>query len=457
LLKNTPKPGSLGAGKVILKDMTMQYKKRHVQEKIRLLAQYYKVILVTGARQVGKSTLLQNLFPDIPMITFDRHIDTYGARANPDHFLSSNPSPLILDEVQYVPELLSTIKRKVDMSDQRGQYFLTGSHNLGLLKASTEAMTGRMGIIDLEHMSVFEEAETVNFEKEYENPPSWLEVYLEDPSSLIKNFGGLAGSRTTIDTVWRGGFPEALARPDTLVGTYFKDYLHLYLERDALYANPTTMSPDFMRYVALMAALTAQEVKHEALMKKLGISRLLSQQWDHVLRQTYQWREVAAYDANASKRIVQKPKGHMTDTGLACYLQGIRDSATLLSSPLSGALFETYCVNLVHQLIEGLYKQPMVYHWRKTGGAEVDLVLSMNGKLYPIEIKLGTSLTGHDARGILAFREEYGSQVQHGLILYPGQHAYALSEHATVLPFNALMKPRAFSIDPVVEARKKEF
>jgi predicted AAA+ superfamily ATPase len=103
----------------------MDYKNRHIQEKIRLLAQYYKVILVTGARQTGKSTLLKTMFPEMPLFTFDRHLDNHGARANPDYFLKNSPSPIILDEVQYVPELLSTIKRKVDMSDERGQYFLT--------------------------------------------------------------------------------------------------------------------------------------------------------------------------------------------------------------------------------------------------------------------------------------------------------------------------------------------
>lgn len=418
----------------------MQYKNRHVQEKIKRLAQYYKVILVTGARQTGKSTLLKNLFPDMPMFTFDRHLDNHGARANPDYFLKNSPAPIILDEVQYVPELLSTIKRKVDASDQKGQYFLTGSHNLGLLQAATEGMTGRVGIVDLEHMSVFEDTQHLKFENGKQNPPSWLEVYLQDPSSLMRNFAGLAERYSTLETLFRGGYPEALERPEDLVSTYFDDYLHMYLERDALYANPSTASPQFMQYFGLMAALTGQESNHESLMKKLGISRLMVQRWDHVLKQTYQWREVRPYFNNLSQRLVKKPKGYITDTGLAAFLQGIRDPLTLLNSPLSGALFETYCVNLVHQLIAGLYKQPVVYHWRKIGGAEVDLVLAMNGKLYPIEIKLGTSLTKHDMRGILAFREEYGSQVEHGLILYPGDHCYALSEDVTILPFNALMK-----------------
>jgi len=433
------------------------YKRRHVQEKIKLLAQHYKVILVTGARQTGKSTLLKNLFPEMPLFTFDRHLDNHGARANPDYFLKNSPSPIILDEVQYVPELLSTIKRKVDSSDEKGQYFLTGSHNLGLLSAATEGMTGRIGIINLEHMSIFEDAQTIKFEAGKQNPPSWLEVYLEDPSSLMKNFAGCAGQRTTLETLWRGGYPDVLSRPDELVSTYFSDYLHMYLERDALYANPSTSSPQFMQYFGLMAALTAQEANHDSLMKKLGISRLMTQQWEHVIKQTYQWREVKAYSNNLSQRIVKKSKGYITDTGLAAFMQGVRDPITLFNNPLSGALFETHCVNLMHQLIEPLYRQPVVYHWRKTGGAEVDLILQMNGKLYPIEIKLGTTLTKHDTRGIMAFKEEYGSSVQHGVILYPGDHCYGLSEDVTVLPFNALMKPRAISIDPVLAKRQEDF
>lgn len=200
---------------------------------------------------------------------------------------------------------------------------------------------------------------------------------MQDPSSLMKNFAGLAERYSTVETMFRGGYPEALERPEELVSKYFDDYLHMYLERDALYANASAASPKFMQYFGLVAALTAQESNHESLMKKLGISRLSVQQWNHVLKQTYQWREVKPYSNNLSQRLVKKSKGYITDTVLAAFVQGIREPLSLLNSPLSGA-----------------------------------------------------------------FREEHGNQVEHGLVLYPGDHPIAISEHATILPFNARMKPR---------------
>jgi len=418
----------------------MPYKNRHAEARLRLLAQNFKVILVTGARQVGKSTILRHLFPDTPIVTFDAHEDIHGAQANPDLFLKNSPCPLILDEIQYAPNLLSAIKRKVDESQAMGQYLLTGSHHIGLMKAVVEGMTGRVGILDLERMSLFEASETISFNDIYQDPPSWLEVYLTGPSSVARNFDGLAASHTVTDALWRGGLPVALEQHNVLVADYFSSYIRTYLERDILYVDPSAASPLFTRFLGSMAARTAQEINETDIMSSLGIKRDTFTKWQHILAQTYQWRELAPYSGNTLKRIVKKGKGHFADSGIAAYLQGIREPLTLLTHPSNGALFESYCVNSIFQMMSGMYSRPMVYHWRTYGGAEVDIVLDINGKLYPIETKFGTSLSKHDARGIMAFRETYGEQVQHGLILYPGNSAYQLSEQVTVLPFNALMK-----------------
>ncbi len=424
----------------------MSYKNRHAEARIRLLAQNFKVLLVTGARQVGKSTILRHIFPELPVVTFDPHEDIHGALASPDLFLKNNPSPLILDEVQYAPTLLSAIKRKVDESPAMGQYFLTGSHHIGLMKAVVEGMTGRVGILDLERMSIFEASESVHFEDIYQDPPSWLEVYLVDPASVARHFNGLADHHTVTDALWRGGLPVALEKRDILVSDYFSSYIRTYLERDVLYADPSAASPIFTRFLGSMAARTAQEINDTDIMGPLGIKRETFTQWEHILRQTYQWKELPPYFGNTLKRIVKRGKGHFADTGLSAYLQGIREPLTLLTHPANGALFESYCVNSIFQMMSGMYNRPMVYHWRTYAGAEVDIVLSMNGKLYPVETKFGTNLSKHDARGITAFRETYGPQVQHGLILYPGDYAYQLSEQVTVLPFNALMKKRSISL-----------
>ncbi len=420
--------------------MSFHYKRRHIQERVKFLAQNFKVILITGARQIGKSTLLKNLFPDISIITFDRLNDVHGARSNPDLFIRTQPSPLILDEVQYVPELLGSIKRTVDQSDNMGQYFLTGSHNLGMLKAAAESMAGRVGIIDLEHFTPFEEAETFTFEGRKQTPPSWLESYLENPNDLIRNFAGISGPHSPVHTVWRGSFPALINKEEDYFTSYFDSYIRTYLERDASYADPSTASSVFHKYLKVMAVLSAREINYAHFGRELGLTKKVVLLWEHVLKQTYQWREVPSYELNSLERMSTRGKGYLTDTGLACYLQGIRDPLSLLGHPQFGDLFETYCVNLVYKLISSLAQQPYVYHWRVLAGAEVDLLLHMNGKFYPIEIKSTDSPSKYDARGILALREKLGPSVQHGIVLHAGTGCYALHEHVTALPFNALIK-----------------
>lgn len=419
----------------------MAYRLRHIQDRVQFLSSHFKIILITGARQVGKTTLLRKLFTGIPMVTFDRLTDEYGVKDNPDLFLRTQPTPLLLDEVQYVPELLSAIKRKVDESDRMGQYFLTGSHNLNLLKEAAESMAGRVGIIDLDHVTCFEEGEAFTFSDVGQTPPSWLTCYLEQPDALPQRFAGLLTQRTPLHAVWRGGFPGLLDRPDDLVPNYFESYLRTYVERDALFADPTAAQPGFHRFLKLMAAVTAQEVNYLQFSRELEVARSVVKRWQAVLERTYQWFEVPSYATNMIKRVTKRSKGYFADSGFACYLMGMRSHVTLLSHDRLGPLFETYCMSMIRALLGGMRRRPEVYHWRAASGAEVDIVIAIDGKLYPIEVKVRSHITKHDARGILAFRETYGAAVQHGIILYTGMVCRGVNEHVTALPFNAVMRP----------------
>ncbi len=155
----------------------MNYRNRHAEKRLLQLKSFFKVVLVTGARQVGKSTLLAHLFPHIKMIVFDPVQDIYGARQDPDLFLNNFPPPLILDEIQFVPELLPAIKRRVDQFDSQGQYFLTGSQNLGMLSSIAESLAGRVGILPLEGMTLYE---LLGMGKQN----SWLPTYLHNPDAI---------------------------------------------------------------------------------------------------------------------------------------------------------------------------------------------------------------------------------------------------------------------------------
>jgi predicted AAA+ superfamily ATPase len=157
---------------------TYMFKNRHISKKLQKISASSKVVLITGARQVGKSTILQNTFPNLPLITFDPDTDIRGAKADPGLFLKDHSAPIILDEIQYVPQLLSHIKRIVDQSSDRPQYLLTGSQNLAMLSSVAESMAGRVIILPMGPMTIYEQMDCVS-------QPTWLERYLENPSTLI--------------------------------------------------------------------------------------------------------------------------------------------------------------------------------------------------------------------------------------------------------------------------------
>lgn len=411
----------------------MIYKKRHIEGKLREYSKYFKVILVTGARQVGKSTLLKHVFPELKTIVFDPLQDIYGARKDPDLFLDNFPAPVVLDEIQYAPELLSAIKRRVDLTDKKGLYFLTGSQNLSMLKSVSESLAGRVGILNLEGMTLQEMAG-------YGAKPTWLKLYLESPSSLPENIKTLKDSLPNLKNfLWRGTFPGLLEMPDNMIHPFYESYLMTYVERDVRLLENIRDMNEFARFFRLCSALSSKELNMSQLGREVGISPLTAAKWVALLENSYQYMLLPAYHGNIVKRLSQKKKGCLRDTGFICYLQGLASPDMLAASPLLGSVFETWAVNSVFRQAASLDFSPVLYHWRTNGGAEVDLVIEANGKLYPVEMKCKANLKTHDASGIRAFFESYRKMnVETGLIIYAGDTCYRFEENVMAIPWNAV-------------------
>lgn len=408
------------------------YHSRLIEKKILEAACYFKVLLITGARQVGKSTLLSHLFPDVQKIVFDPIQDIQGARQDPDLFLANHKSPLILDEVQYVPELLASLKRKVDESSQKGQYFLTGSQNLMMLKGVAESMAGRVGVFHLDSMTAFE-AEGVG-------ASNWLLAYLAEQNLL--EFEAMTQEQTLYTQIWRGNLPGLLELPESLIPAYLQSYLATYLERDVRNFENIQNLSEFQKFLSLLAAFSAQEINQSQFGREINLSRPTLQRWMNVLTHSYLWCEIMPFSMNSTKRVSQKRKGYFFDTGLICYLQQISSPTALATHPMLGALFESFCVNLIVSLNTTLSVPAKLFHWRSNSGAEVDLILERDGKFYPIEIKCKSLVTKHDSRGIRALRENYPTlKWAKGLVLYAGNKTYALDEDTIALPWNALSPP----------------
>ena len=408
----------------------MNYRPRHIETKLRAYAEHFKIVLVVGARQTGKSTLLRNVFPQLKVVVFDPIQDLYGARRDPDLFLNNFPPPIILDEIQYVPELLPAIKRAADATEKNGQYFLTGSQNLSVLKSVAESMAGRVGILQLDSMTP-EEIEGEGA------APVWLDDYLAHPESPATILTPVAGDSSLLRTLWRGGMPGLLDMPDHLVPDYFRSYLQTYVERDVRLLENIRELAEFDRFLGLAGALSGQEINASQLGRDVSVSPLTARRWLDLLTNTYQWIDLFPYHGSTIKRLSGKRKGCIRDSGFTCYLQRISTADALAVHPLLGSIFEAWVIGYLHRQCSVLSAPPQMYHWRTGAGAEVDLVLERDGTLYPIEVKCKTSLSRQDLRGLRSFRETYpSSRIAPALMIYAGREIQQLDPHTVAIPWS---------------------
>jgi predicted AAA+ superfamily ATPase len=425
----------------------MNYKRRALAGKLQQMLERFAVVVISGARQVGKSTLLRHELPEWETVVFDPAVDVGNARQDPDLFLDNHPAPLVLDEIQYAPELVGAIKRRVDRAAppsragaatdrqaagrRAGQYVLTGSQQWSVLKSASESLAGRAVFLDLEGFCLAEIAQESTEEH-------WLKRYLEDPEEFVGSPAKrLSCGRTVNEQLWRGFLPEADSLEQDWIAEFYRAYLRTYIERDVRLVTDISDWQQFGRFVQLAAALTAQEINHAQLGRELGATPQTARRWLATLRATFQWFEAPAYHGNTIKRISSKPKGYLADTGLACSLQAVSSPRTLSGHPLTGALFETAVVSEIRKLAGTLATPPNLYHWRSNGGGEVDLLLERDGTFYPIEVKFASQPSRRDTRGIEAFRQTYPKlKIAQGLVVAPTEQTARLSETEYCIPWD---------------------
>lgn len=409
----------------------MKFLPRHLGNRILSAAQHFKVILLLGARQTGKSTLLRHLLPKARMIVFDPIQDLYEARKDPDRFLSLFPPPLILDEVQFAPELLAALKRRVDQSEEMGQYFLTGSQNFSLLKSMNESLAGRVALF---HLNPFTPLETMGLGKE----KGWLDSYLIDPHEFIKSDRGIIPDLPPLNEVlFRGGYPRATTLPLDEIETFFLSYIQTYVERDVRLMENINDLQKFGDFLRLCSTLTAQEINSSHLGRELGLSPQTARKWLNLLIATYQWSEVIPYHGNSTKRLSDKRKGYVKDTGIASHLLRIHSPEALVTSMKMGFLFESWVINTIQSLF-ATTPEATLYHWRSHGGAELDLLLERDGRFFPIEIKCKARPTLADLSSMTAFRKTYPKlNIMPGVVIHAGEESYPIDKNALALSWKS--------------------
>jgi predicted AAA+ superfamily ATPase len=404
----------------------MVYLSRFAEKTLLRLSKQFKVILILGARQVGKTRLLQHLFSDAKYFVFDASQDLYNTRQDPDLFLQTYPAPLILDEIQYAPEILSSLKRHVDIREEKGLYFLTGSQNFAALSQISESMAGRVMILELMPMTPFEKHQ-IPLEQ------TWVNKYLDDPSNFYKKPYETINERL-VDAIWKGGYPGVLDLEEEDFHHYFRSYVQTYTERDIRVLSNIKDTQVFSNFLAASAALTAQEVNHSQLANSVGISAKTAFDWMRLQSYSYQHFSIKPYSGNLLKRVSKSPKSYITDSGLASYLLRISSPDSLLGSMSLGPLFETFCVSMIRTISS--LQNVELHHWRSSSGAEVDLIIEKNGMFFPIEFKAKTNPSGMDARGITQFKKAYPHlNVQKGLVVHGGKEILPLSPDVVGIPW----------------------
>jgi uncharacterized protein len=343
--------------------MEWQYIKRTIEPVLCDAAGHFPALALTGPRQSGKSTLLKHCFSDHTVISFDDPLNRARAVEDPRLLIATNKGRLILDEMQYVPELMSYLKIAID-DDRRnnGRFLLTGSQRFALMKNLSDSLAGRISIMEL-----------LPFDAQ------------EIGASTEKG----AGEESFLRACLRGSYPEPALDPGMKRDAWYSAYLQTYLERDISSIYNIGDLREFTRFLRLLAGRCGQQLNLSALAGDVGVSVNTIKRWVSVLEAGRIVFLLEPYYRNFGKRIVKSPKVYFIDCGLVCFLTGISDREQLLNGPLAGPLFENYCIQETVKLFVHKGKIPRLYFLRITGGPEIDLLVEgPAAEMLPVEIKM---------------------------------------------------------------------
>ena len=351
---------------------------RHIKNAFFERSKWNGAVIVTGARQVGKTSLVENLLPNIPKVELDDRLTLEMAKNSTVHFMELNPPPVFIDEVQYAPEIFHYIKMNVDKSKKKGQYFLSGSQPFRLMQNVSESLAGRAGVLTLYGLSLREI-----------NQDTWDKPFLPTMEYLLERKRGRVDTNIKVlwEIIWRGSYPELYEKPDYPWDIYYSDYLKTYIERDVRDLARVGDELQFLQFIRVLATRTANILNLNDVAKEIQISHHTAKHWLSILQTTGIVHLLPPYHNIFGKRVVKSPKLYFTDTGLASYLARWNSPESLMTGAMSGAYLETFVVNEIVKSYANFGKEAEIYFFRDSNGIEIDLLLYENGALYPLEIK----------------------------------------------------------------------
>ena len=386
---------------------------RTLQHYLNRDATLYPVVTLTGPRQSGKTTLARMTFPDHDYVCLEEPDQREFARDDPRGFLGQFTGSLILDEVQRVPDLLSYVQVLVDEEATPGRFIITGSQNLLLMSGVSQTLAGRSAILNLLPLSRAElEGQT--------------QVDPEQPDDLFTN------DHTDLDlwpTIHSGFYPRIHDRqiPPQI---WLPDYVQTYVERDVRALVNIGDLSTFQRFLRLCAGRVGQLLNTSALANDCGVAVDTARRWLSVLETSFVLFRLSPHHRNFSRRLVKSPKIYFHDTGLACYLLGIREAEMLPSHPLRGALFENYVMAEIAKSYAHHRRQRSMFFWRDRTGNEIDLVLDHGERVCAVEIKSGQTVAVDAFKGLLKWRQWAGESAANAMLLYAGDQSYTRNDIA---------------------------
>ena len=358
------------------------YITRHMEKPVMELNEQYPVLLLTGPRQVGKTTMLEHLIEvegkGRKKVSLDDLMLRELAKTDPKMFFQLYQPPLLIDEVQYAPELFPYIKIMVDERHQPGDFWLTGSQLFKMMEGVQESLAGRVALL---HLSPLSQSEIM---KRPPEPPFSLELPL---LSERQNGRQMLNTPEVFQHIHQGGMPALVTGTYSNASIFYSSYIDTYMERDVRRLSNDIDSLKFLRFLRSVAARTSQQVNYKGIADDAEIDQTTAKNWLHVLEALGIIFLLEPYSNNVLKRTVSTPKLYFYDSGLVCYLTRWSSPETAMEGAMSGTLLENYVVAEIIKTYQNAGQEPFLYYYRDKDVREIDLILERDGKLFPIEIK----------------------------------------------------------------------
>jgi len=383
------------------------YIPRNIESHVLKAARQSPVVVLTGLRQAGKTTLLRNLFEGkYNFVSFEDPIIRDRVLADPNLFLERLGKKVVMDEIQYVPELLPLIKMAVDRQrNKRGMFIMTGSQQFNLMKNLSETLAGRVAILNL-----------FPFEKGERKMVGYLRKIADD---TYKDF---------VYSSLRGNFPELVTHRNISKNIWYSSYVQTYLERDIKMIYDVGSIREFSLFLKLLAARCSQVINLSSIAHDIGVAVNTVKRWFSLLEASNVIYLLYPYYRNLGKRVMKSPKVYFMDLGLVTYLTGIETEQQLVNGPLAGALFENYCIEEVVKCIVHRGIRPNIFYLRTHNQLEIDLIIERGVELYPVEIKFTKTPVVGMANPITRFKKIFSKlNIKRGTILTLAKENYSLT------------------------------